>query len=44
MLNEIPLNPFTVAYRHTASPNFAAGTVEILVVFEIIEYDPSKRD
>lgn len=44
MLNEIPPNPFTIAYRHTASPTFATGNVEILVVFEIIEYDPSKRD
>jgi hypothetical protein len=44
MLNEIPLNPFTIAYRHTASSTFATGTVELLVVFEIIEYDPSKRD
>lgn len=44
ILNEIPLNPFKIQYRHTASPSFASGTVEILVVFEIIEYDPSKRD
>ena len=44
MLNDIPPNPFTIAYRHTASSSFATGTVEILVVFEIIEYDPSKRD
>lgn len=43
MLNEIPTNPFTIAYRHTASPNFATGNVELLVVFEIIEYDPSSR-
>jgi hypothetical protein len=44
MLNDIPPNPFTISYRHTASPTFATGTVEILVVFEIIEYDPSKKD
>lgn len=44
MLNEIPQNPFTIAYRHTASSTFSAGTVELLVVFEIIEYDPSKKD
>lgn len=44
MLDEIPYNPFTIAYRHTASPTFATGSVELLVVFEIIEYDPMKRD
>jgi len=44
MLDDIPLNPFTIAYRHTASSTYATGTVELLVVFEIIEYDPSKRD
>lgn len=44
MLNNIPENPFTIAYRHTASPTFATGSVELLVVFEIIEYDPSKHD
>lgn len=44
MLNDIPINPFTIAYRHTASPTFASGNVELLVVFEIIEYDPTKRD
>jgi len=43
MLNDIPLNPFTIAYRHTASPTFATGTIELLVVFEIIEYDPTKN-
>ncbi len=44
MLDTISTNPFTIAYRHTASPTFATGNVEILVVFEIIEYDPSKSD
>lgn len=44
MLDEIPYNPFTIAYRHTASSAFATGTIELLVVFEIIEYDPTKRD
>lgn len=44
MLSDIPTNPFTIAYRHTASPTFATGNVELLVVFEIIEYDPSGRD
>lgn len=44
MLNDIPVNPFTISYRHTASPTFATGSVEILVVFEIIEYDPMKSD
>ena len=44
MLSDIPTNPFTIAYRHTASPTFATGNVELLVVFEIIEYDPSKSD
>jgi hypothetical protein len=44
MLNDIPPNPFTIAYRHTQSPTFATGNVELLVVFEIIEYDPSKSD
>jgi hypothetical protein len=41
MLDNIPINPFTIAYRHTASSTFATGTIELLVVFEIIEYDPS---
>ena len=40
LLSDIPVNPFTIAYRHTASSTFATGTVELLVVFEIIEYDP----
>lgn len=44
MLNDIPINPFTIAYRHTASSAFATGTIELLVVFEIVEYDPSKHD
>ena len=44
MLDNIPVNPFTIAYRHTASPTFATGNVELLVVFEIIEYDPSKSE
>jgi hypothetical protein len=44
MLDEIPTNPFKIEYRHTASSNFATGTIELLVVFEIVEYDPSKRD
>lgn len=44
MLNDIPTNPFTIAYRHTASPTFATGNIEMLVVFEIVEYDPTKRD
>tara|TARA_R110002126_G_scaffold243153_2_gene386278 strand:- start:6331 stop:6801 length:471 start_codon:yes stop_codon:yes gene_type:complete len=41
MLNDIPTNPFKIQYRHTASSSFATGTIELLVVFEIIEYDPS---
>jgi hypothetical protein len=44
MLNDIPTNPFKIAYRHTASSTFATGTVELLVVFEIIEYDPSSHN
>jgi hypothetical protein len=44
MLNDIPTNPFKIAYRHTASSDFASGTVELLVVFEIIEYEPDKQD
>lgn len=44
MLNDIPTNPFTIAYRHTASPTFATGNIELLVVFEIIEYDPTRSD
>ena len=44
MLYDIPPNPFTIAYRHTASPTFATGNVELLVVFEIIEYDPMRSD
>ena len=43
-LDNISTNPFTIAYRHTASPTFATGNVDILVVFEIIEYDPIKSD
>lgn len=43
-LNDIPLNPFKIAYRHTASNTFATGTVEILIAFEIIEYEPDKQD
>jgi hypothetical protein len=44
MLNDIPTNPFTIAYRHTASSTFASGTVEVLIAFEIIEYEPSHSD
>ena len=44
MLDNIPVNPFTIAYRHTASSTFATGSVELLVVFEIIEYDPTRSD
>lgn len=44
MLNDIPTNPFTIVYRHTQSPNPSVQNIELLVVFEIIEYDPSGRD
>lgn len=44
MLNDIPINPFTIVYRHTQSPNPSTQNIELLVVFEIVEYDPSKSD
>jgi len=44
IVEEIPLNPWKLVYRHTASTALAAGLVEVLVSFEITEFDPSKRD
>jgi len=44
IVDDIPLNPFTLVYRHTASTALASGLIEVLVSFEITEFDPSKRD
>lgn len=44
ILDEIPLNPFKLVYRHTASTGLASGLIEVLFSIEITEFDPTKRD
>lgn len=44
IVDELPLNPFKLVYRHTASTALASGTIEILIAFEIIEVDPTKGE
>ena len=39
MLNDIPLNPFTLAYKHLNSATYETTALAMLVVFEIIEYE-----
>lgn len=41
ILDEIPLNPFKLVYRHTASTDLALGLIEVLFSMEITEFDPS---
>lgn len=38
--NEIPLNPFTLKYKHLDSPTYETTNIAISVVFEIIEFSP----
>jgi len=39
MLNDIPLNPFTLAYKHLNSAAYETTALAMCVVFEIIEYE-----
>ena len=39
MLNDIPLNPFTLAYKHLNSATYETTALAMMVVFEIIEYE-----
>lgn len=39
MVNEIPLNPFTLAYKHLNVSSYETTAIAIMVVFEIIEYE-----
>ena len=39
MVNNIPMNPFTLAYKHLNTSSYETTALAIMVVFEIIEYE-----